>query len=155
VERWRIWVETEPVDEEDWSRHVDDLLDALSRERRVEGAIGWGSSGPVLGSVFEVRAATARKALEGGLDAFERALRATRAGVAIRRIEVAPESFEDDELLGAVEGARVLGVSRQRFYQLQDQPGFPSPAAELARGALWRRADIEAFAASRSRRIAG
>jgi predicted DNA-binding transcriptional regulator AlpA len=117
--------------------------------------VGWSTSGPTLGSIFNVEAPTARAALELGLDAFDTGLDAAGVDVPIRRVELAPESFEDDHLLGAVEGARLLGVSRQRFYQLQKKPGFPAPAAGLARGALWRRADIEAFGASRSRRIAG
>jgi predicted DNA-binding transcriptional regulator AlpA len=70
--------------------------------------------------------------------------------VGIRRIEVAPDTYEPGTLLGATDIARLLGVSRQRFYQLMERPGFPAPATELARGALWRREDIEAFAASRS-----
>jgi len=156
MEPWRMWIETEPVEEAEWDRLIEDLLDALSRERRIYGVVGWGTAGPVLGSIFDVEARTVRKALGIGLDAFERALRTIDVeDLPIRRVEIAPESFQDDELLGAVDGARLLGVSRQRFYQLQDKPGFPQPAAELARGALWRRADIEAFAASRSRRVAG
>ena len=154
MERWRIWIETDPVDQDEWSRLVDDLLEALSRQRKIRGAVGWGSAGPVLGSVFEVRAPTARRAIKIGLDAFERASSGL-SDVPIRRVEVAPESFEHGELLGAVDGARMLGVSRQRFYQLQERPGFPAPAASLARGALWRRADIEAFAATRSREVSG
>lgn len=155
MERWRIGIETEPVDEGGWNDQIEDLLDALSRERTVVGAIGWSTSGPALGSVFEVRAPSAREALEIGLTAFERALEAIGADdVKIHQVKIEPEWFEGDDVLGAVDAARLLGISRQRFYQLQEKPGFPSPAAELARGALWRRGDIEAFAASRSRTAA-
>lgn len=150
MERWRIWIETFPIDPDGWSERVDLMLDSLSRARKVEGPVGWGA-GPTLGSVFELEAATARKALEVGLDAFERALAAAgESRDTIRRVEVAPESYEPSALLGATDVARLLGVSRQRFYQLQDRPGFPRSATELARGALWRREDIEAFAVSRS-----
>jgi len=155
MEPWRMWIETEPVDETEWDRLIEDLFDVLSRDRRVYGVVGWSTAGPVLGSIFNVEAPTAREAVERGLDVFERGLDALGIDVPIRRVEIAPESFGEDELLGAVEGARLLGVSRQRFYQLQKKPGFPTPAAGLARGALWRRTDIESFAASRSRRVAG
>lgn len=155
MQTWRMWIETEPVDEAEWDRLGEDLLDALQREPGIYGVVGWGTAGPVLGSIFEVEAPTAREGLELGLGAFERGLVAVGIEVPILRVEIAPEWFEPGELVGAVEGARALGVSRQRFYQLKEQPGFPAPAAELARGALWRRSDIEAFAARRSRRIAG
>lgn len=152
MERWRVWVETGSIDPEGWSERVDRLLDALPRERRVHGPVGWGA-GPSLGSVFEVEAETARKAIEIGLDAFERALGAAgRPEAEIRHLEVAPEAYEPARLLGATDVAHLLGVSRQRLYQLTERPGFPPPATQLARGALWRREDIEAFAAGRPRR---
>jgi predicted DNA-binding transcriptional regulator AlpA len=93
------------------------------------------------------------RAARPGLEAFDRALGATAGDLdaGIRRIEVTPEAFEPETLLGATDIARMLGVSQQRFYQLMERPGFPAPATELARGALWRRQDIEAFAEVRSR----
>lgn len=51
------------------------------------------------------------------------------------------------EVLGATEGAKILGVSRQRFYELRDvHPDFPQPVARLSRGDLWNRADLERWA---------
>ena len=150
MQRWRVWIQTEPIDPEGWPERVDELLEALTRARNVEGPAGWGA-GSTLGSVFEVEAETARKAIEIGLDAFERALvAASHPDAEIRHVEVAPEAYEPARLLGATDVARLLGVSRQRLYQLAERPGFPPPATQLARGALWRREDIEAFAATRS-----
>ena len=155
MERWRVWIETRPIDPEGWSERVDELLETLSRAGGVEGPARWGA-GSTLGSVFEVEAGTARKAIEIGLGAFERALVAAgRPDAEIRHIEVAPEAYEPARLLGATDVARLLGVSRQRLYQLTDRPGFPPPATQLARGALWRREDIEAFAATRSSSVKG
>ncbi|GBC87326.1 hypothetical protein HRbin12_01329 [bacterium HR12] len=46
--------------------------------------------------------------------------------------------------------AEILGVSRQRVYQLlEEREDFPRPAAGLARGWVWRRGDVEAWARSR------
>ena len=151
MERWRVWIETHPVDAEGWSERVDTLLEALAHAQEIEGSVGWGA-GPALGSVFEVEAATAPEALGIGLEAFEGALEAAAGDldVGIRRIEVGPDTYEPETLMGATDIARMLGVSRQRCYQLMERPGFPVPAAELARGALWRRRDIEAFASTRS-----
>lgn len=132
MERWRVWVETEPIDPEGWPGCVDRLLDALSRERRIHGPVGWGA-GPTLGSVFEVEARAARKAIGIGLDAFERALVvAGRPEAEIRHVEVAPEAYEPARLLGATDVAHLLGVSRQRLYQLAERPGSP-PAGDPAR----------------------
>jgi len=44
------------------------------------------------------------------------------------------------------EVAGILGVSRQRVYQLaHDYPDFPAPVAMLASGRVWDRAAIEAW----------
>jgi prophage regulatory protein len=56
------------------------------------------------------------------------------------------------EPLGLLEVAEVLGVSKQRVHQLIGAyKDFPTPMAELAMGRLWRRNDIEAWAASHPR----
>jgi prophage regulatory protein len=54
----------------------------------------------------------------------------------------------DDEplrLVGAREIRDLLGVSRQRVYQLAGRPDFPSPVATLAQGKIWLVNDIEAW----------
>ena len=44
------------------------------------------------------------------------------------------------------EMAKILGVSRQRVYQLMDAyEDFPAPIATLAVGRIWSRADVEAW----------
>jgi predicted DNA-binding transcriptional regulator AlpA len=44
-----------------------------------------------------------------------------------------------------VEIAELLGVSKQRAHQLADEPGFPAPAAEDARGRVWNRWEVPAW----------
>jgi prophage regulatory protein len=48
-------------------------------------------------------------------------------------------------LVGAHEIRDMLGVSRQRVYQLAKRSDFPKPIAELAQGKVWVLADIEAW----------
>jgi predicted DNA-binding transcriptional regulator AlpA len=48
-------------------------------------------------------------------------------------------------LVGAHEIRGMLGVSRQRVYQLVKRSDFPRPVAELAQGKVWTLADIEAW----------
>jgi predicted DNA-binding transcriptional regulator AlpA len=45
-----------------------------------------------------------------------------------------------------VEVAELLGVSKQRAHQIADDPGFPSPLAEDARGRVWSRDEVQAWA---------
>jgi prophage regulatory protein len=52
----------------------------------------------------------------------------------------------DDEILhlaGAHEVRDLLGVSRQRVYQLARRSDFPKPVAVLAQGKLWLVNEIE------------
>lgn len=58
-------------------------------------------------------------------------------------IEVVPE------LLGVAEAARLLGWDRRRIVTYVDRGVFPEPVAHLASGRVWRRADVEAFGATR------
>ena len=46
-------------------------------------------------------------------------------------------------LVGNQEIAAMLGVSKQRASQIIREPGFPKPLDTLARGAVWRQADVE------------
>ena len=45
-----------------------------------------------------------------------------------------------------VEIAELLGVSKQRAYQIADEDGFPAPIAENYRGQLWDRREFTAWA---------
>lgn len=57
------------------------------------------------------------------------------------------------DLVAMSEAAEILGVSRQRATRLADRAGFPAPVA-LIRGVgrVWRRGDVELFAALRNRK---
>lgn len=47
----------------------------------------------------------------------------------------------------------MLGISRQRVFQLVTAPGFPEPEAELAGGRVWSRAAIEEWARASGREM--
>jgi predicted DNA-binding transcriptional regulator AlpA len=45
-----------------------------------------------------------------------------------------------------VETAELLGVSKQRAYQIAEENGFPPPLAEDARGRVCSRYEVQAWA---------
>lgn len=50
------------------------------------------------------------------------------------------------DLVGTVEIARHLGISRQRVDKLSRSDDFPAPAADLAVGRVWHWGEVEAWA---------
>jgi predicted DNA-binding transcriptional regulator AlpA len=60
------------------------------------------------------------------------------------------------EVVGVPEIGRILGVSRQRVYQLMDAyDDFPQPLATLAVGRVWSRAAVEDWDRRHSDRSTG
>ena len=53
--------------------------------------------------------------------------------------------------MGLTEIAALLGITRQRVYQLSQASGFPTPEARLTMGMVWRRGDIETWARATGR----
>ena len=45
-----------------------------------------------------------------------------------------------------IEIAELLDASKQRAHQIADESGFPAPVAEDARGRLWGRREVAAWA---------
>jgi predicted DNA-binding transcriptional regulator AlpA len=52
-----------------------------------------------------------------------------------------------DELAGLAEVAAICKVSKDTALKYARRPDFPAPLDRLASGPVWRRADIEAWAA--------
>lgn len=48
-------------------------------------------------------------------------------------------------LVGTGEVRAMLGVSKQRAYQITRSKSFPDPVANLIQGPVWRRADVEGW----------
>ena len=167
---WRITAASRRLEnEEAWSDLEDGLLEVLEG-LGIGGVTGWGRIGE-LGAVFTLDFPTMSGASAEGAALFETALEKIGASVAPARLEVEPadDEAEDDETsverrvrlegtsiqaLTASEVGGILGVSRQRVYQLlSEHADFPRPRADLPRGAVWDRGEVEAW--SRKVRRAG
>jgi hypothetical protein len=94
-------------------------------------------------------------AVHDGLDRVENVIEET--GLSLQMIGVQIEEFAEwlrrldepdvrEDLVGAVEAAEILNISRTRVHQLAEKnPDFPKPRHELTAGKLWARQDIEEF----------
>lgn len=51
----------------------------------------------------------------------------------------------DEDLMGTAEIADLLGVSRQRVFQLSLHQDFPDPVVRLSAGTFWRGHEIRAW----------
>ncbi len=51
-----------------------------------------------------------------------------------------------NELVGLTEIAQEYGVQRNSAWRWSRRPDFPAPAARLAHGPVWHRADVERWA---------
>lgn len=149
----------------DWHTEVDvpylagddpqDVLGAVLRAMPGFATVKHDASRDRLTISHMVEASTLRQACERAIrivrDAVMAVLEAPTVPNGIRvitekqlRHEV--EHPERVDLVGMVEAGEILGVSRQRVYQLaEDHPDFPQPIAELAAGKIFTRASIEAF----------
>lgn len=52
--------------------------------------------------------------------------------------------------MSTVEIRKLLGVIRQRAFQITNQPGFPAPVAELGIGKVWDGGAVRAWATARA-----
>ena len=50
-----------------------------------------------------------------------------------------------DDVLGVSEIGMLFGVARNTAWRWTREDAFPAPAAELASGPIWKRADVEAW----------
>lgn len=53
----------------------------------------------------------------------------------------------EDDLIGVAEIAEALDVARNSAWRYTCRPGFPEPIARPASGPIWRRVDVDAWAA--------
>ena len=75
-----------------------------------------------------------------------------RCIAALRRAAGADEALVVEvvpALVGVTEAATLLGWDRRRVATYVERGAFPEPVAHLASGRVWRRADVESFAAKR------
>ena len=62
-------------------------------------------------------------------------------------------SIIDQPVVGVSEVGKLLGVSRQRAFQIVDQPGFPAPYATLDQGRCWRTSQFLRWATKHGREV--
>jgi predicted RNase H-like HicB family nuclease len=86
--------------------------------------------------------ATRERCLAGLRRALERTL---PAGHRREPVTIVVETLP--ALAGVAEAADVLGWDKRRVVTYIDRGSFPEPVQSLASGRVWRRADVEAYAA--------
>ncbi len=102
--------------------------------------------GQALPSVF-TRAATQGECLAKVRRSLERSLSEDHAGEPLSLfVEVVPR------LAGVAEAAEIMGWDKRRVITYLKRGSFPPPIASLASGRVWRRGDVEAYAAARVER---
>jgi hypothetical protein len=84
--------------------------------------------------------------VDGSREECLSALRAHASGKEPLAIEVLPR------IAGVSEAAAILGWDKRRVMTYVRRGSFPEPFAHLASGRIWRREDVEAFAASKRKR---
>jgi predicted DNA-binding transcriptional regulator AlpA len=66
-------------------------------------------------------------------------------------VSVSPDQLANTQFVGLGEVSTIMGVSKQRIYQLAKRSDFPQPAFRLKATPVWRRADIHKFERQRHR----
>jgi hypothetical protein len=142
---------------------MGELLDRLRELAPDSGPVVGGGDrrlAPGLGGALSVQANSPAEAAWSAMEIFTKAVDAAGLTVgSVVRADIMTEAYrerwlelEPDRLVGVAEIAEMLGVSKQRVGQLRDVKGFPSPAAVLAVGPIWRASSLERFVSEWSRR---
>lgn len=58
---------------------------------------------------------------------------------------------DDLDIVGVAEIAAMLGVTRQRVFQLSLRPDFPEPWRKMSAATFWRTSDVQAWAEATGR----
>lgn len=142
----------------DWHAEVDvpypdtpgeDALAAILRAMPTYAPVMHDADAGRLTVRFSVDATTLRQAAEQAIRTVREVTGRAPDGVRVITAERLREEIARpaaQELVGMVEAGEILGVSRQRVYELeQTHADFPHPIAELASGKIFTRASVEAF----------
>ncbi|MFL5737322.1 MAG: helix-turn-helix transcriptional regulator [Actinomycetota bacterium] len=148
-----------PVDDDAIDRLME-ALEVLEAEAPIVSA-GGGVNG--VGVTFSVGSATPEEAVQQGLAVFRAAIEKAALPIfAIERVEAITEAAQTvalntggESFVGVAEIAQILGVSKQRVYELREKPTFPQPVARLRSGPVWQRSMLNRFIAEWPRRRTG
>lgn len=138
-----------PVEYEEWVERLERFIEVLENDPLTMGAVAAGAIGR-LGTVFVVEADSFSEATTIADASFDLAIEVAAGDlepeVHSERLLIEFEDYQPLELIGAGEAAEILGVKRQRLYQLRElYLDFPAPVATPKRGALWDRRAIVAW----------
>jgi predicted DNA-binding transcriptional regulator AlpA len=160
---WMVTASSQRLaNESQWDELQDALLDVLE-DLGAMGVTGWGRIGE-LGALFSVETPSLLQAATSGAELFQGAIEKIGAPPAAR-IEIEPADVGVDSTAEPVlerrltssgpsipvvsggEVAELLGISRQRVYQLlEEHDDFPRPVSDTPRGAVWDRREVEYWA---------
>lgn len=129
---------------------TDALVDALAPHNP---SIVTDTAPATVAARLDIEAATLRAAAAAGIKAFTEALTGLTIEYAVEAVEATTYDALDRQLaqppvpplVGMAEIATLLGVSRQRAHEVSARPDFPTPVQHLAAGAVYIRAQVEAF----------
>lgn len=149
---WRVWATSTTAPGDEWLRLSMELLEELEGTEALGPVSGGGRL--EVGAVFVIEAPTLVQASVIGMRVYARALKKVAGSLDIEplRIEIEPEEYEPERAVGAADIAAMLGVTRQRVYQIiADDPTFPRPTGRMARGQVWSSRDIARWKELRDR----
>ena len=149
--RYSVGIESEggPLDPDD--PKVDRLVDALEARKDIAGpVVSWGGLAGGPGVRLSLRAGDPAAAVALATAVFAKALiEADVEAAQVAFAEVMTEEYMDRwlgqparEYVGLAEIAKILGVSKQRVYELRRREDFPKPIAALAAGPVWDRMSL-------------
>lgn len=152
---WDVWLDVAFCD--DATFDVDELLASLSLHSPVvsvhRGTLGIGVTVCAGDPIKAGRAAATAAAAAFEAVGFDSAYMIERVEI-VEEDRAARDLDEPTfpELLGALELAAMLGVSRQRVHELRQAERLPEPLTVLASGPVWTRPSIDRFVESWIRR---
>lgn len=101
-------------------------------------------------AVPRIAPGTSRPRFRSSRDSGTIKVNLTHGGIA--RVDVMTDDYLERELsqepeayAGVSEVAKLLGVSRQRVFELRTRGDFPAPVADLAAGPVWRLSTLKRF----------
>lgn len=124
-------------------------------DRLIDHRPGLIPGAALLGVTLVLEVPTIRQAIAGALQHVEAATGNKAVGVSIRTREETERLLAEPQipdLVGYIEIADMLKVSRQRARQLADLPGFPPAVVTTAAGPLRIRAAVELWESTWERR---
>lgn len=148
---WNVHLE---INGELTEAQLEDLLDGL---RPHSGVVSGGPGFPFYAATLSISAPAAGTAIEKAIRVLARLTpRRPLRSRDVTRAEAAKQAdVERDlerptfpEIVGTTETAKILGVSKQRVWELarQERTPFPEPIVKLAAGPIWLRSSVLAFA---------